>query len=248
MITTSLQNIRQKQPAKTFNWLNIVLATMALSVSLCSSAAQLYRYKDDNVLNQMIPPKYVSKGYDVLNDKGRLIRKVAPALTAQQILVRDTALEQERLIEIERQKQEVKDNELTQLYSHPNDAVRVLSRRIQDILGVIQVKHSNIDTTRNTILEEESKAANRQRKGLSIDQATLVKLDKLKSDILNSQQDILELKDELEKVGVDFDIKIRRLEVVTGKKATDYENIPKPDASSSSDLSANTDKTKVDTH
>ena len=198
---------------------------LALLLSLPASAAQLYRYKDDQgnyVLNQMIPAKHVSKGYDVLNDKGRVIKTVAPALTPEQIIARDAAREQARLAKLEQDKQDAYDNELMQLYSHPNDAVRVLSRRIQDIQSIMQVKRRKIDAIRKNIRTEETKAADRQRRGLSISESTLDQLDQYKGDIVNNEHDIAELHSELDKVKADFDLKIKRLEQFTGKKATDY--------------------------
>ncbi|KZZ10213.1 hypothetical protein A3749_01465 [Oleiphilus sp. HI0078] len=174
------------------------------------------------MLNQTIPPEYVKKGYDILNRQGRVIQVVAPELTAEQIAARDAALEQERLQKIEAEKQALIDGELKQLYSHPNDAVRVLSRRVQDIKGLILVKRTKIDASKNGIIEEEAQAANRQRQGLKVFETTLKKLEKYKSDIDNNEHDIVELHNELKKVKDEFDKKIRRLEVITGKTASDY--------------------------
>lgn len=223
--------------ARASNSANLALL-LALLLAMPVSAAQLYRYKDDQgnyVLNQMIPAKYVSKGYDVLNDKGRVIKTVAPALTPEQIIARDAAREKARLAKLEQEKQDAYDNELKQLYSHPNDAVRVLSRRIQDIQGVIQIKRGKIDAIRKNILTEEAKAADRQRRGLSISESTLEQLDKYKGDIVNNEHDIAELHLELDKVKADFDKKIKRLEQFTGKEATDYAALLAPPVKDSAD-------------
>jgi hypothetical protein len=194
-------------------------------ISVNTSAAQLYRYKDDQgnyVLNQTIPPKYVKKGYDILNSQGRVIRTVAPALTPDQIAARDAALEQERLRKEAAAKQAIIDNELKQLYSHPNDAVRVLSRRVADIHSHIQAKQSRIETAKKNIIDQESAAADRQRQGLKILETTLKRLEKLKSDIAINEHDISESYNELEKVKEEFHEKIKRLEEITGRQASDY--------------------------
>lgn len=201
-----------------------ILCCLMLS-SFDATAAQLYRYKDDQgnyVLNQTIPPKYVKKGYDILNSQGRVIKTVAPALTEAQIAARDAALEEERIRKEEAKKQALIDDKLRQLYSHPNDAVRVVSRRVADIKGLIQAKLNRIETSKEQIIEEEASAASRQRQGKKILETTLKRLDKLKSDIEINKHDISELKHELEKVKLEFDEKIKRLEVITGKEATDY--------------------------
>ncbi len=209
----------------------LICAALLCSLALMSthtSAAQLYRYKDDQgnyVLNQTIPPKYVKKGYEILNSQGRVIQVVDPELSPEQISARDAALEIDRLRKLEAQKQALIDNELKQLYSHPNDAVHVLSRRVQDIKSLILVKQNKIETSKKTILEEEAKAAKRQRQGLKILEATIKALDKQKVDIANNQHSIIELRNELNKLRDDFDKKIRRLEVITGKDASDYSKL-----------------------
>lgn len=192
------------------------------------AAAQLYRYKDDQgnyVLNQTIPPKYVKKGYDILNNQGRVIRTVAPELTPEQIAARDAALEEERLRKIEAQKQALIDNELKQQFSHPNEAVHVLSRRVVDMQSLIKAKQSRIKTLENNIIEEETRAATRQRQGLRILESTLKQIDKFKSDISINEHDIAEVRSELKNVKAEFDKKIRRLEVITGKEASDYQKL-----------------------
>ncbi|KZY37680.1 hypothetical protein A3752_08595 [Oleiphilus sp. HI0081] len=225
MIHTSQRPYIFKHTGKRLAVVALLLLCSLSLVATHASAAQLYRYKDNQgtyVLNQTIPPEYVKKGYDILNRQGRVIQVVAPELTAEQIAARDAALEQERLQKIEAEKQALIDGELKQLYSHPNDAVRVLSRRVQDIKGLILVKRTKIDASKNGIIEEEAQAANRQRQGLKVFETTLKKLEKYKSDIDNNEHDIVELHNELKKVKDEFDKKIRRLEVITGKTASDY--------------------------
>lgn len=202
------------------------LILMLLSgLSLGVLANQFYRYKNENgmlVLTQTLPAKYADKGYDILNSKGRLIKTVPPALTPEEIAARDAAIEQERLAQIEKQKQDAIDEELKQLYSQPNDAVRVLSRRIADIESVIEIKRSNILNLEKLIINEESHAADRQRKGLSVGEESLVKIESFKKDITQTKADISALYMELNKVLIEFDTKIKRLEIITNNEATDY--------------------------
>lgn len=73
----------------------LLIAPMATS---CAWAAdkptiQLYRYVDSRgvtVLDtQGVPPEYVAKGYQVLNQQGRVIQTVPPAPTAEEIKRQD---------------------------------------------------------------------------------------------------------------------------------------------------------------
>ena len=194
------RNLSKYAAKQTISLLLLFAVSALFSASI--SAGQLYRYKDEQgiyVLNQTIPPEFVSNGYDILNDKGRVIQIVAPALTSEEILARDVAVEQEKQRKIAKQKQDIIDNELQQLYSHPNDAVRAVKRRIQDIHSVIEVKTNKIESAKLQILAEQSKAAERQRKGLKVGETTLAKITNYRRDIINSGVEITELHSELEK-------------------------------------------------
>jgi len=218
----------------------LILIVFSLAILSCIStpifAGQLYRYKNaqgNQVLNQSVPAEFVSQGYDILNEQGRVIKVIAPALSAEEISLRDAAIAREELRLIEKQKQDVIDQELKQLYSHPNDGVRVLKRRIQDINDVVQIKNSKISSIRNVILQEEATAAERQRKGLNVQDVILTKIENLKKEIEHTKADISELNQESDKVFREFDVIIRRLEVITKKQATDYTELlnsiqPKP--------------------
>lgn len=190
-----------------------------------SNAAQLYRYKNEQgnlVMGQAIPPKFVANGYDILNAQGRTIETVPPALSTEEIAKRDALLEQAEQERLALEIQSAIDDKLKQLYSHPDDAVRILQRRTQDINSVITAKTSRIESAKKQIIEQEQLAANRQRDGLPIPKPTLEKLAMLKKVISNAQADILELEQEFKDVLAEFDVKIRRLEEITLQKSDKY--------------------------
>lgn len=204
---------------------NALVFMLFSAICLSASAAQLYRYKNEQglmVLTQTLPAEYATKGYEILNEKGRVIKVIPPALTPEQIAERDAALERERQAKIEKQKQDKIDEELKILYSHPNDAVRVLDRRIQDFEGLIEVKKAKVDNLQALISEEESAAAARQRKGLPVTEDSLIKIGNLQKEVARNKADIDELKNDIASLLVTFDQKIKRLEVITGQVASDY--------------------------
>jgi len=63
-------------------WLHLVMAfALSLALANIAYAQELYRYRDENGVTRMeptIPAQYVDKGYDVLNARGMLIRRVPP--------------------------------------------------------------------------------------------------------------------------------------------------------------------------
>jgi hypothetical protein len=188
-------------------------------------AAKYFRYKDENgktVLALTIPSDLVSKGYEIINDKGRVVERVAPALTVSQIEMRDAKIEAERQAELDKKRQDEIDRKLLKLYSQPEDAIRVLDRKIEDVEGLIKSNEAKIESIERQVAELEEKAAERQRKGMGVPDRLTVKLNSLEKDktaamqvIATQQQSRLDVLAEFEKV-------IARLEVITGGKRSDH--------------------------
>lgn len=208
----------------------LILGTWLLACAGVTLAASgtLYRYKDEQgnvVLNSTIPSEVVAKGYEVLNAQGRVIEKVPPALTKEQRAQRDAEKLRKEAEEEARKQQEIQDKELKLLYSHPDDIVRILQRRIQDAQAVIQLRRSQIEISKKQIAQLESTAADAQRKGKDIPDQVLDSLSQLRKGIGNDEADIEEQKQEMQRAIQEFDAKIRRMEVLTGQRATDYDKL-----------------------
>lgn len=208
----------------------LILGTWLLACVGASFAAPttLYRYKDEQgnvVLNSTIPSEFVARGYEVLNAQGRVIETVLPVLTKEQRALRDAERLRKDAEEAARKQQEIQDKELKLLYSHPDDIVRILQRRIQDAQAVIQLRRGQIETSNKQIAQLESTAADAQRKGKDIPDQVLDSLSKLRKDISNDEADIVEQKQEMQRAIQEFDAKIRRMEVLTGQSATGYDKL-----------------------
>lgn len=216
----------KRRPALGVSRLCLVFACLVWVSS--AWAVQYYRYKDEQgkvVMALTIPPQYVAQGYEILNDKGRLVKRVAPALTQEQIAARDAEIERQRLLELERAKQAEADAQLLQLYSHPDDAVRVMNRQASEVLDVIQLERGKIEFAQKEIISLEEQAAQSQRKGLPVPEKVTVNIARLNKEIENSLVDIGERFDDFEKVIEAFDKDIKRLELVTKKRAETYDSV-----------------------
>ena len=203
----------------------VPVGALLLLCTIYAEAAQLYRYKDaagNVVLGRTIPPQLVGQGYEVLNEKGRVVTRIAPALTPEQIAQRNLELQAEARKEQVRIVREERDAKLKQLYSHPNDAVRILKRRIQDIQDVVSAKQGKIEFSNKEIFELEAKGADLQRKGLPVPERLMSRIAVLKQDVANGHADIEELQADYFSVLREFDEKIKRLEVILDKSATSY--------------------------
>lgn len=201
------------------------LFTLVILTVLIPSLAQAinyYRYKDDNnvtVLGRSVPPHLVHKGYEVLNQQGRVIEVIEPALTAEEIRVRDAALAEIKRKKEEAEQQAKADRELLRLYSHPNDAVRVLSRKLNDINGVITLKKGKISNIEKVITANQSKAADMERAGQAIPNHILTDIANARDEIAMIESEIELLNNQAESAKGEMMKKIQRLEVLTNKSA-----------------------------
>ncbi|PID42083.1 MAG: ABC transporter ATPase [Proteobacteria bacterium] len=157
------------------------------------SAGSLYRYKDANgvvVLGITVPPELVKNGYEVLNQNGRVIKVIPPALTPEQIRLRDAAALEESKRQKAREAQLRKDRELLRLYSHPDDIIMIWQRKLDDINSVITLKEESILLQNNKLERYQTQAADAERSGKKVS-------NKLINDMTRTQEKIAKLIEEI---------------------------------------------------
>ncbi|MDX1456322.1 MAG: DUF4124 domain-containing protein [Marinobacter sp.] len=199
------------------------LLSSVLMVSLLATAipadARMYRYKDENgrtVISSTVPQQASQRGYEILDNKGRVIKTIAPAPTAEEIAAREA--EEARLRQQELQQE--RDQALLKRFSHPNEAVQAMERKLQELQSLIQLKRGSISVIANQLDNEQARAANLERSGQNIPEASLQKITRLQSQISDIEQEIAEQDEEMEEVRTHFVEDIQRLEQITGETAT----------------------------
>ena len=156
---------------------------LLIALPLAGQAAELYRYLDRNgtlvIDRQGVPPEYAGKGYDGLNEQGRVIRKVAPALPAA---------------ELDRQARErqqaVVDGQLRKLYSNVEDVDRAKARKLAELDGLLQIKKANLEAARQLQSQLMEQAAVQQRNGQALPVDLQARLDAAAADQLRLQADL----------------------------------------------------------
>ena len=104
-----------------------VLARVAFLIGLLlpqlASAADIYRYLNDKNLpvldRQGVPPQFIEKGYQVLNEQGMVVKVVPPA---------PSAAERKRMVE--EKARASSDAQLMRLYSTQEDIDRALENEV----------------------------------------------------------------------------------------------------------------------
>ncbi|WP_336367366.1 DUF4124 domain-containing protein [Marinobacter sp. C2H3] len=199
-----------------------VCATVTLGLWLAlpqTAAAQMYRYTDANgqvVIGNTIPQEATRRGYDILGSNGRVVKTIPPEPTKEELAEREARKAQEA----EQARQREADEQLLKRYSHPDQAVKAMQRKIGEMQGLIQLKRGNISVVSSQLDAEQSKAADMERSGQAIPEATLQKIDRLGSQIRDMEREIASQEKEIEALKQDYLEDIRRLEAITGERHT----------------------------
>lgn len=156
---------------------------LALGMPILAGAAEMYRYVDEHgltVVNRLgVPPESVAKGYEVLNEKGRVVRVVPPAPSAE---------ERKRLAE---EKAKAKsDAQLLRIYSEVGDVDRARDRKLAELDGVIGVAQGNLQSLRTQQDNLQAKAAEHERAGRAVPEHLLVQIENLKIEQAGVEKDI----------------------------------------------------------
>ena len=202
------------------------IAVLLLVVGLALAPAvmaEMYRYKDEEgktVLGNTLPREARSKGYEILNNNGRVIETVPPAPTEEEIAERKRQKELERKRREQKERQEKIDKRLLRQYSSPDDAARALHRKLRERFSTIKLKIGNIRSLNNQIADEQNRAANMERSGREVPDSLRKKMERLRSEKSDVMGEIQQELDEVDATRKEFRGQINRLEELTDKKRT----------------------------
>lgn len=168
--------------------LGAVVVCLSLGIAATLQAADnptimLYRYVDSRgvtVLDtQGVPPEYAGKGYEVLNQRGRVVQVVPPAPTADEIRQAQAAKLQAEA-----------DAQLTHLYSSVADIDRARTRRLAELDALIAVAQGNAQGLAAQQSALQSQAADQERAGRQVPKTLLDQMDDMRDQQLNLKGDI----------------------------------------------------------
>ncbi|SHN05000.1 DUF4124 domain-containing protein [Phytopseudomonas punonensis] len=158
---------------------------LGLLLPLWANAAEMYRYTNAQgvivIDRQGVPSEFIAKGYEVLNDQGRVVRVVPPAPTAEEM--------QKILADRERAKS---DAQLLRLYSSLEDVDRAQARKLAELDGLIGVATGNLQSVRQQQANLQKQAADQERAGRPVP-------DQLLGQISGQRDEQVRLKKEIER-------------------------------------------------
>jgi len=172
-------------------------ASLLLSLVLCfllclpatCSLADIYRYTDERgtvvLSRQGVPPQFAGKGYQILNESGRVIKVVPRAPTVEEI--QQQQAEQER---------RARDERLLRLYSSPEDIARAKQRKLAELDKVIEKIGNQLSPINAKLVElYEQLAESRKDRTQAADNAPLaLEISELKTEQRRLQTLIVQYK------------------------------------------------------
>ncbi|MCU9946384.1 DUF4124 domain-containing protein [Pseudomonas sp. PDM13] len=159
--------------------------------------AELYRYTNDKgviVLDRLgVPSQYIDKGYEVLNDQGRVTKTVPPAPT----------LEERKRMQEEKARAG-SDAQLLRLYTSVEDVDRALQRKLAELDGVISVARGNQQSLRTQQANLQAQAADNERAGRQVPDQLVAQISDLRAEQQRLEQDIARYQQDRKKAQAGF--------------------------------------------
>ncbi|WP_447754949.1 DUF4124 domain-containing protein [Pseudomonas nicosulfuronedens] len=163
--------------------LGAMLAGQVAAAGQPTGQVEMYRYVNDKgitVIDRLgVPSQYIGKGYQVLNDQGRVIREVPPAPTAA---------------EIEQRKADAarisSDQQLMRMYTSVEDVDRARDRKLAELDGLTSVAKGNLQSLKTQQANLQARAADQERAGRPVPGDLVAQLGNLRGDEQRLLQDI----------------------------------------------------------
>ncbi|MER0044413.1 MULTISPECIES: DUF4124 domain-containing protein [unclassified Pseudomonas] len=156
---------------------------LGLLLPLWANAAEMYRYTNAQGITvidrQGVPSEFIAKGYEVLNEHGRVVRVVPPAPTAEEM--------QKILADRERAKS---DAQLLRLYSSLEDVDRAQARKLAELDGLIGVAKGNLQSVRQQQANLQKQAADQERAGREVPKPLLDQISSQRDEQVRVKKDI----------------------------------------------------------
>lgn len=196
----------------------LIIGLIGISIPLAH--AGMYRYTDENgqvVIGSSISQEAAQRGYDILNNSGRVVTTITPAPTDKELADRGAEKQRQDALELQRQQ----DQELLKRYSHPDQARSAMNRKVRELDGLINLKKSNITVISGQLSAEQSRAADLERSGQKIPKPSLERIRRLETQILDTEQEIGGQLQDIQTLQESYEIDIRRLQKLTDEKKED---------------------------
>ncbi len=190
----------------------ILLSHMPLAL-----AVELYRYTNDEgstVIDYQVPPEHVKKGYEVLNDKGVVIRVVPRELTEEEQKEADARERLEAQALADQRRLQEWDESLLLRYSTVEDIEAAQERALMDLRIRVSILKSNKHSLKQQVENYQAQAAELERMGRPVDVQRLQAIEDLQAEIAATDRAIADREVEVAGVNEAFEADIARFTIL----------------------------------
>ena len=184
-----------------------------LLVALPGAAKELYRYvnaEGNKVIAYQVPPEFVRNGYEVLSEKGVILRIVPAQLGDDE---RASLTEQERLAreeEKERERLRKWDETLLLRYSTIEDIEAARDRALRDLRIRVSILRGKLRSLKQQVETYQALAADQERMGTTVNPEHLSAIEDLRSEIVSTERAIDDRQNEIASVDAEYGRDIER--------------------------------------
>lgn len=202
-------------------WLLAMLLGGAMAFPLLAVAADkgtglpsdaLFRYLDKNgntVITSSLTDEALYAGYQILNHDGQVVETVPPGIP-----------ESERAtIKAQREKAE-QDKQLLRMYVSPDGALRTRNRQVETIQLKMSYAKNDLARQKAKLNEQISRAADYQKRGVPVPGDVQDLIDLYSGQVDTTEKTLAQYQADIAALNDKFDDIVKRLEALTGKKAS----------------------------
>jgi hypothetical protein len=198
-----------------------ISAIPILSIVCCSLFVQLpvhasdtlYRYKNDQggrVISDAISPYYATKGYEIIDSRGNVIKTVPKELSPEEKIRQKKQRE-------EQAKLDAWDKELRSRYHNVEDIESTRKRRLKGVDNSITSLQLTLQNISETVKYYQAEAASNERQGEAVPQDTLSSMARLQKDRDFIENEIKKRQENRKKIVDTFDADVARFKIILSK-------------------------------
>jgi len=195
------------------NMRRVFVWALLLSLASVVEARSLYRYRNAEgvvVVGYQVPADSVGRGYEVLNDKGMVIKVVPRELTVQERKAKDAAEKREQEAKAEQERLRNWDESLLLHYSTVADIEDAQRRALGDLQIRMSILRGNRRAIKQTVENYQAQAADMERAGKKVDVERLRAIENLQNEIAAIERDISDRQLEIEALLASYEADIER--------------------------------------
>ncbi len=194
-----------------------LLSLVLIGLVPSSLAVELYRYINDEgstVIDYQVPPEHVKKGYEVLNDKGVVIRVVPRELTEEEQKEADARARLEAQAQAEQRRLQEWDESLMLRYSTIEDIEAAQERALMNLRIRVSILKSNKHSLKQQVENYQAQAAELERMGRPVDVQRLQAIEDLQAEMAATDRAIADREVEIDGVNAAFESDIARFNIL----------------------------------